>query len=279
MAAYEAEATIAEAIASVRAQTYANWELVVVDDGSADSTAAIVDAIGDDRIVLLREPHVGVLGQVRNRGVARARGDAIALLDADDVWLPQKLERQITVLTARPAAGVIHTRAAPLVEGVRGVAAPRPPRGPLFASLLENNFVFSSSAVVRRSLIGADAFDPDPALDGSPDYDLWLRLAPRTEFVYVDEVLVLYRVHDAQMSMRAGAMNAGALLALERTRERDPELVARARASYRLGRGMRRCLAGERGRGRRDLAAAVLLRPWNGRAWAWLARSLLAGRR
>jgi glycosyltransferase involved in cell wall biosynthesis len=275
MAAYNAGDTIAEAVASVVAQTHGEWELIVVDDGSTDDTIANASSIGDRRIRILPGEHVGVLGQVRNRGLEAARGDAIALLDADDVWLPEKLERQVEVLRTRDAVGVVYTAAAMLIAGVR-VRTATPPQGQTFARLLENNFIFSSSVLLRRSLVDRHgAFDPDPALGGSPDYELWLRLAPRTEFAFVDQALLLYRVHGGQMSSAERAMHRSALEALERAHARDPELVARHRASYRLGLGVHRCLAGETGRGRRDLLAVVCARPLRLSGWMWLFRALL----
>lgn len=279
MAAFDAEAYIGEAIESVLAQTHGDWELLVVDDGSTDGTASTVRSFGDERIRLLSGPHVGVLGRVRNRGIAAARGDSIALLDADDVWLDDKLARQTAVLDTRPEVGVVHAAAALLVDGRRHEPA-RSPRGPLFRSLLESNFLVSSSALVRRTVLDEHgAFDPDPALDGAPDYDLWLRLAPRTTFAFLDEVLVLYRVHGGQMSAREARMSEGALVALERACRRDPELVARERAAFRLGRGRHEALARRRRAAVRDLLVAVSLRPRHASSWAWLARALLRSAR
>lgn len=256
MAAYNAERYIRDSIGSVLDQTYRDWELLVVDDGSTDSTQAQVASFGDERIRVLSEPHVGVLAQVRNRGIAAARGEAIALLDSDDVWLEHKLARQVEVLGERSGVGLVHTAAAPLVDGNAGRAL-RVRTEPAFRRLLENNFLFSSSVLVRRAILDEyGPFDPDPVLDGSPDYDLWLRLAPRTEFAFIDEVSLLYRVHAQQMSTNRRAMALGALAALERAQSRDPELVARARASYRLGVARQRVLAGEGGPLRRLTVAA-----------------------
>lgn len=247
VAAYNAERYIAEAIESVLAQTHRDWELLIVDDGSTDSTQAQAASFDDERIRVLSESHVGVLAQVRNRGIASARGEAIALLDADDMWLERKLERQVEILVERSSVGLVHTGAAPFVEGVAGRRV-QVRTQPTFRRLLENNFLFSSSVVIRRSLLDEHGpFDSDPVLDGSPDYDLWLRLAPRTEFAFVDDVLLLYRVHGEQMSANRRAMARGALAALEHARSRDPELVARWRMSYRLGVARQRALAGEGG--------------------------------
>jgi glycosyltransferase involved in cell wall biosynthesis len=276
MAAWNAERWIGEAVQSVIAQTHGEWELLVVDDGSDDSTTDIVEAAGDERIGIVRAEHAGVLAQVRNRGLELARGDAVALLDADDVWEPTKLERQVAYLGERPDVGLVHTGAYLLADG-RRVSAP-PQTIASFRSLLDENSIYSSSVVIRRELLDRyGRFDPDPALHGSPDYELWLRLAPRTTFGLIAEPLVGYRMHGAQMSGAVSAIERGALVALTRAAERDPELVRTECVAYTRAIGMRRCRAGLPGRGRRELVAALLLRPWDRRTWAWLARSLRPG--
>lgn len=274
MAAFDAEATIGEAIGSVLAQTHADWELMVVDDGSTDGTAAGVRATADPRVRLIEAPHSGVLAQVRNRAIAEATGEVIALLDADDVWLPGKLAAQVGAFRERPEVGVVHTGADLLVGGERrpGPLAD-PPAGSLLRGLLRNNHIYSSSAAVRRSLLEEHgAFDPDPGLAGSPDYELWLRLAPLTEFQYLPEPLLLYRVHGGQMSASRWRMERGTLLALEKAAAGRPDLVAGLRTEWLVAFGMRRCLAGEPGRGRGDLLAALASRPWSAAAWKWLVR-------
>jgi glycosyltransferase involved in cell wall biosynthesis len=174
----------------------------------------VVLASGDARIRVLEPGRIGVLGQLRNAAIAEARGEWIALLDADDAWLPEKLERQ---LEAAGTGGVVHTDAYRLVGDRRErVDVDRPP-GPLVDALVRNNFVYSSSALVRRALLDRHgAFDPDPGLYGSPDYELWLRLAPHAEFVFVDEPLLLYRVHDGQMSADTLRMIDGTIAALRK---------------------------------------------------------------
>jgi glycosyltransferase involved in cell wall biosynthesis len=266
MAARDAEATIGEAIASVLAQTHQDWELVVVDDGSTDRTREIASSFADPRIRVLEAGRVGVLARLRNRGIKQTTGDWVAVLDADDAWLPAKLERQ---LATAGDAGVLHTDAYRLVGDRREhVPVERRP-GPLFEALVENNFVYSSSVLVRRALLAEHgAFDPDPALWGSPDYELWLRLAPVTTFHYLDEQLLLYRVHGGQMSADVRRMSRGAIAALEKSSSGrdDPDYLRRL--------GMLRCLARVPGRGRRDLLRALRRRPLDPIAWKWLARSL-----
>jgi glycosyltransferase involved in cell wall biosynthesis len=225
MAARDAEATIYEAIASVLAQSERDWELLVVDDGSTDSTVDVTRDFADERIRLLQPGRIGVLGELRNLGIAESRGDWIALLDADDLWLPRKLERQ---LEAAGRAGLVHTDAVRLVDGQRQrVAVERPP-APLLEALVRNNFVYSSSVIVRRELLEQHGvFDPDPELYGSPDYELWLRLARHTEFAYVDEPLLAYRVHGGQMSADEARMIRGTIAALRKSAPRGRTLRRR----------------------------------------------------
>lgn len=274
MAAYDAEATIEDAIASVVAQTHRDWELHVVDDGSSDATATLVAAIDDPRVRLHRIEHVGVLGAVRNVGIARAEGIAVALLDADDLWLPEKLERQAALLERRPEVGVVHTAALLLVDGERRPAPPA--RRVDFAALLDANAVYSSSAVVRRRLLDEHgAFDSDPALAGSPDYELWLRLAPHTRFELVDEPLTVYRVHSGQMSASLSRMDAGAVVALEKIRAREPRRAAAAEPAFTRAIGVYRARGRLPGRGRREFVRVLVRRPWDVRSWRWLLRTLV----
>ena len=275
MAAQDAETTIGDSVGSVLAQTHAEWELIVVDDGSTDGTAHVVRSFDDPRVRLIEAGRMGVLARVRNRGIHEARGLWVAFLDADDVWLPAKLERQLAVLAERPAVGVVHTHWLRVLDGRREPARVGR-REPLFSALIEDNFVLSSSALVRRSLlVEHGAFDPDPALWGSPDYELWLRLAPLTEFVYIDEPLVLYHIHPGQMTADHRRMCLGALAALEKARQRYPELAGRADLVWERRVGMLRCLGGLPGRGRPELLRVLRSAPLDRRAWKWLLRSFL----
>lgn len=110
MPVYNAEAFLAEAIESVLAQTWPHWELLLVDDGSTDRSPEIARSCAGDRVRLLEHPGRANRGEsaARNLGLREARGDLIAFLDADDVWLPEKLERQAPLLLARPEAGMLY---------------------------------------------------------------------------------------------------------------------------------------------------------------------------
>lgn len=205
MAAKNYAAFVAQAIQSVRAQTVADWELVVVDDGSVDGTAAVVRPyLADGRIRLVESDRLGQ-SRAKNLGARLARGEWLAYLDADDAWHPTKLERQMAALAADPGAGLCYTRRTLIgPDGLALAKQPAPaalPSGDILAAVYAKNFVCFSSVVIRRELFEAvGGFDP--ALDLAIDYDLWLRLARHTRAAGVDEPLVLYRTGHGNLSAK-----------------------------------------------------------------------------
>ena len=199
VATYNQAGFLADAVAGVRAQTFADWELLIADDGSTDETAAVAGRFRDDaRIRYLPGPHAE-RAAARNRGVAASTGDLVAFLDADDLWRPEKLGRQVAALAAAPDAGACYTasrfvdgdgRPLPIRKPVRAIA------GRLFPDLVRGNFVILASVVVRRAcLVALGGFDATLPVYGCEDWDLWLRLARRWPIVALDEELTLYRRH------------------------------------------------------------------------------------
>ena len=181
--AWNTSSVLAEALDSIRAQTFRDFEVLVVDDGSTDDTAKVAERHGaeDGRFCLICQVHAGV-SIARNTAVAEARGEWIAFLDADDVWLPAKLERQLALLEQDPAADLLFTNFF-LWDGSRdlGLAyAPSAvlPEGNPLQALILSCFLLPSTVMVRRErLLEIGAFDP--ALHMAEDWDLWLRLAER----------------------------------------------------------------------------------------------------
>jgi glycosyltransferase involved in cell wall biosynthesis len=291
--AYNAAAHFAETAASVLQQTFENWEWIVVDDGSTDATAAMVEEIADPRVRLIRMTHSGLPACARNRGVAAARGAFVAFIDADDIWLPRKLELQLQVLQEHPGVGLVFSRYFWYWTGAvtRKRSTPEPDLrglpnpGFLFGRLALENAICASSVVVRRAV--AEAFGPmdeDPRQRGTEDYEYWLRLAPTVRFAFVGEPLVLYRIQAQGVSRRAVPIAEGSILALEKAlaRLRPEEVPAElraggfeARALFRRGKAQVR--DGVDG-ALRTLWSSVRLRPGRMEVWAWLALSLL-GRR
>lgn len=204
MPAYNAEKYIAGAIRSVLDQTRADWELIVIDDGSTDGTAEVARgfASADDRIKLVSQRNGGQ-SSARNAGIRNSRGDIVAFLDADDLWLREKLELQLAVMEGRDA-DVVSSNGFIFREG----SGEDEPHGftivpglmdgeRMFKLLYENNKIQIQSVLVRRKVLeDAGLFDEDRRYQNCEDYDLWLTLARRGAVFYgMEEKLIRYRRH------------------------------------------------------------------------------------
>ena len=279
MPAFDAEPFVGEAVESVLGQTYADWQLVVVDDGSTDRTCEIVRAYDDHRVRLITIEHSGLPAVVRNRGLAASESPFVAFLDADDLWRPHKLERQLALIDSRPEVELVHTGFGMLREGVlEPVASPPAPRAPAsqFERLALGNHIANSSVLLRRELLSSHgAFDEDPRLRGTEDYELWLRLSLDAVFGYVDEPLLVYRLRPSGLG-QGEQMLLGRFLVMDKMERVYPELMAGLPLAYRRLLGQRRCLLGLDGRGRRELLGVLRRRPTDRFAWKWLAYSFLS---
>jgi teichuronic acid biosynthesis glycosyltransferase TuaG len=179
--AFNAAAFIAETLQSVQAQTFTDFEVIIVDDGSTDETAAIARRFCgvDSRFFLIQQANLGV-SAARNAGILQARGEWLAFLDADDVWLPEKLGRQMALFRADPGANFLFTNHF-FWDGQRDLSVcyreNRPlPEGDTARRLVDCNVYGVCSIVVQRALFDrAGIFDS--ALDSCEDWDMWLRLS------------------------------------------------------------------------------------------------------
>jgi glycosyltransferase involved in cell wall biosynthesis len=191
----DGERFVREAVESVLAQTYADLELIVVDDGSTDGTAAALAGFRDERLRVLRQEPSGLVAALR-RGVAEARAPLVARMDADDVSEPARLERQVELLERRPRVGMAATWTAVIDEEGRELRREvLPPAHEDLARrlLLRNPFQHGSVVVRRDALEAAGGYRDD--YGANEDYDLWRRLARSWELACVPEVLYRYRVH------------------------------------------------------------------------------------
>lgn len=205
--AHDAAAFIADTLRSVAEQTFSDWEMVVADDASSDGTAELVEGFGDPRIRLVRSAeNLGPAG-ARNLALEHATGELVAFLDADDRWLPEYLERQISRYDAARVAGIDVGIVASdaYYEGpegrLPGTHATRQGRadGAGVTELLAGNPVFISALVPRAIVDAVGGFSTE--CWGSEDHDLWLRIAERGHaIVGGDEPLVLYRVAEGSVS-------------------------------------------------------------------------------
>jgi glycosyltransferase involved in cell wall biosynthesis len=274
-------AMLQRAIASVAAQTFADYELIVVDDASIDDTLQQLAAQPDPRLRVIASPSPGGAPRARNRGVAAARGRFVAFLDDDDEWLPQKLERQLEVFARGPARlGLVHggsTVVSSTTGRVVHTVVPMPGLPVQPADFLgEISFTTSVVLVRRQCLEEVGVFDE--ALAGSQDRDLWIRLAGACDFDAVPEVLVRRFIHGAQITTSLPAKIRAKQQIIAKYRR---ELRARPRElSQHLWRlGILQCVAGDRVAGRRALLGSIAARPWQRSAWRDLLTSFAPGDR
>lgn len=210
---YNAEDYIGEALASVRKQTRQPLETLVIDDRSTDGSVDVVRSFEDVR--LLENPVNMGNGLVRNRALFEARGDLIAFLDADDVWLPHHLETVVELLERFPEAAVGFS-GVEFFGNREGQWRTRLPEGEpadAFWECLRATCVPQMTAVVRSEVL-ADVGgyqQPSPAYRSAPDYDLWLRLARHHPFVATREVTARYRWHPTQISQTRTAEQLSAV--------------------------------------------------------------------
>ena len=210
---YNGESHLVECIESVLAQTYRNVEIIVVD-GSTDDTKSML-ASYMDRITYLYQEPTGVAA-ARNAGLQKAHGQLIAFLDADDIWLPEKLSIQVEAFLQHPEAGIIFSdnlnfdesgvlrssACKPMIEG--WLEKQRIPEtdfayGRLYKELLVGNCIGTCSILVRREVLNeVGIFDETFRI--CEDYDLWMRIARRHPVLYVDRVLSKYRVRPDGLS-------------------------------------------------------------------------------
>ncbi len=201
---YNRAALVGEALASVQAQSFRDFEVLVVDDGSTDATPEVLAAWREVRV--FRHPVRRGVSAARNTGVAFARGEWLAFLDSDDLWLPAKLARQMAYLADRPGLSLCQTDETWVRRGAR-VNQPlthRKVAGWIFGHSLERCMVSPSAVILHRHLF-EDHGGFDATLAAGEDYDLWLRLTWRYEVGLVDEPLVIKRGgHPDQLSGQWG---------------------------------------------------------------------------
>jgi len=203
-----------DAIDSVLAQDYTDYELIVVDDGSTDNTRQILDSYGRD-IAVVQQPNRGV-SAARNRGIDASRGGLIAFLDSDDLWLPQKLSRQVDFFKTNPAALICQTEETWVRNGVRVNPKRRHQKlsGMIFEPSLALCLVSPSAVMIRKTLFEAvGRFDE--RLPACEDYDLWLRVSCRYPVFLIDEPLIIKRGGHADQLSRAAGLDRYRIQALQ----------------------------------------------------------------
>ena len=204
MPAYNAAETIGYSIRSVLAQTYSNFELIVINDGSSDLTVSKVNSFKDKRIRLISQKNQGV-SVARNNGISLARGEFIAFLDSDDAWHSNKLSVQLTILRERLDVDFVFSSF--YTFNHHGISN-MPAYSDCFSSVLPHSetiltidFIATLTVLLRKSALvelGPDCFDP--TLSGTEDWDLWIRLLQKVNIYYIQECLAYYRSSSVGLS-------------------------------------------------------------------------------
>jgi glycosyltransferase involved in cell wall biosynthesis len=191
---------VEEAAKTVIAQTYRHWELIVVDDGSTDGTAERLNALNDTRIRVFSSPHAGHIGCLRNHGIALGTGELVAFIDSDDLWVPRKLEVQLTALRESDAGWCYSSFEMMDVDGCpKPLAADKIHlvSGSIVREMLTlRASIKTPTVVIKREVFeAAGRFSEDPRLVLGEDYELYMRCALRAPAVAIPEVLARIREH------------------------------------------------------------------------------------
>lgn len=193
IATYNSMDYLPETLESVLRQTFTDFEVLLVDDGSLDSTVQWASGLVDPRIRFISQENHGVC-VARNTGIAYARGEYVTFLDSDDLWEPTKLEKQVRCLENNPELGLVHTWLALIDErgNLTGRVLASNAEGDVWKQIVQKNTVACSSTMVRRCCFEvAGVFDAN--LRVAEDWDMWIRLADRYKFGLIKEPLVRYR--------------------------------------------------------------------------------------
>ena len=225
--AYNRAGIVPRAIRSVLAQTFQDWELIVVDDGSKDATCEAVEKFSDARIRLVRHSQNRGQSAAQNTGIRAAQGEYVAFLDSDDEWLPDKLAEEMKVFKAAgPAVGMTYSGKMLVDESGRTLLVRMPTRrGRVYQDLLAWDFIGSCSRVnVRKDVLDA-VHGFDESLVNCQDWDLWLRIAKVSEVAAVDKCVVKRHMGSDQVSGSLRSICEGKMKMISKYRDEMPRPV------------------------------------------------------
>lgn len=203
MNCFNGERYLREALDSVGAQSYANWEVIFWDNGSTDGSVEIARRF-DPRVRYFRAPETTSLGAARNLALQQGRGDFVAFLDVDDVWLPHTLDRQLSEM-ARTGCDVVYGGIIFIDDAGRdmGRYVPSMKEGNLFDALLRQFEIYVPAVMVRRAALDRTRLTFDPSIVASEEYCLFMQMAVTCRFCALAEPLAKYRVHDGGLTNRS----------------------------------------------------------------------------
>lgn len=274
-----------EAIESVLAQTYQNYEIIVVDDGSTDDTKSLLQPYLD-RIQYIYKTNGGV-STARNVGIRASKGKYLAFLDSDDLWLLEKLYLQVKRFNMSPELAVVFTDNYAFNES--GITCPSNKQrygvheGWVFEKLFLRNFIGNSTIMVKRECLNRiGLFDESQEISVVQDFNFLLRLARYFPFGYVGKVLMKYRIHKSNLSSDFEKMytqdfiNFEKIIALfSELNLKDAPYVKKGRARYRFNFGMEYFQRNALKKARKQFITAISFHPWYFRAWLYIIASFL----
>lgn len=233
---YNSEQFIQETIESVLAQTFKDFEVVIIDDGSKDQTAEIINRFNDPRLRYFYQENQG-LSAARNKAIKLSKGKFIALLDHDDLWETNKLKIQVRLLDSKPEVGLVFADAY-LIDANNKTSklyfdACSPHRGRVVEQLVKGDFIPCLTVVMRRDIVSSTgSFKKN--LHITEEYDFFLRMSLATEFDYVDQPLARYRLHAGNVSQNLERLHKEEILSLEEFARLVKDLGLKKKIAVRL---------------------------------------------
>lgn len=218
---YNGSRYLKDSVPSVMSQTFRDFELLIIDDGSTDQTKDVIGGYrSDPRFIYTKQQHAG-LSEARNRGLESARGEYIAFIDCDDIFLKEKLKRQVQAFDKNAVADVVYTSERFFYDGEEERSFPSPYEklsGDLLFFLKRSNFIHISTIMVRKDLLRDVRFDP--LLKSHEDWDFLLRISEKGAlFYYIPEELSLIRIRKGSMTQETGIMDSSRDLVGERAKK------------------------------------------------------------
>jgi glycosyltransferase involved in cell wall biosynthesis len=215
--AYNAMTYLPKTLDSVLQQSFTDFEVLLINDGSTDSIESWFTTVNDDRVRLISQANQGLPG-ARNTGIKEAQGDYVAFIDADDLWEPTKLEKQVRCLDAKPEVGLVYAWTLLIDQDGNsiGTVTAAQAEGNVWEQLLLGDVVGSGSAAMIRRICFDQVGMFDTELTSIEDCDMWVRIAAHYPFAVIKEVLVYYRQHPSGMSRNYDRMAQNSRLKIDK---------------------------------------------------------------
>jgi len=272
---YNRSEILKKSIGSVINQTFEDFELLVMDDGSDDNTQEVVRSFADKRILYARnESNLGVVG-ARNKAVSNSNGEYIAFLDDDDIWMPDKLERQTRLMEQSPSSiGAIYTGFYTVDDEINKIVKVMVPRyrGNILEDILYYNFIATSTVLIKRECFEKTGLFDEKICYGE-DFDMWIRVLEEYEFDYIKDPLVRYLIHPDRITTNYGAVIKG----LEEIMNKHKSLFSlnnKAYSTNKLRIGIAYCMTGDTKAGRKEFFKALKSYPFDTKLFYNIAISL-----